>query len=467
MRISLAGTRSFAGRATLMYVGTVLLMLCIIASATAFSQMLTIGRTLSLAMPRAKVNAATLITAQIRERHALPAAAAYASEHMHRPDVVLNVYSNDAGIVFSSQAQWSAVGTGVDYLMYALVSGIQGFAPLEARKATVPGGFLYVDPNFVYVSRLIAEGFFQFIPFAIVALAIAYAGGLLNARRAAFPLKEVAAQLHLLADGNFTLRPVVDSEASELCALSAAYNEAARSSARAVAERAGAAENIRSFTSDAGQELKTPAAIISGYLEAAAGLVTDQQDVLRIVNKTLLECRRMRDTIAKLSTVARLDSDVAQVGSFDIVMLVRDVVDSMRPLMPNVHIDMPEDEDIVASGDRDELREAIAHIVDNAVKYAPGSPIDVRVAVSADDVKIEIVDAGPGMNSNDRAHAFDRFYRGSSRASVEGSGLGLTIAKRAVERAKGKIVLATEPGHGTVVTMLLRRVSRDGTGNSV
>ncbi len=68
---------------------------------------------------------------------------------------------------------------------------------------------------------------------------------------------------------------------------------------------------------------------------------------------------------------------------------------------------------------------------------------------------LRVTDTGPGMDEQDRAHAFDRFYRGDARTIAEGSGLGLAIAKRVVERSSGSIALESTPGHGTTVTLTL------------
>jgi two-component system sensor histidine kinase TctE len=105
------------------------------------------------------------------------------------------------------------------------------------------------------------------------------------------------------------------------------------------------------------------------------------------------------------------------------------------------------------SGDGDELAEAIKNVIENALKYAPDSPVAVEVASGAGRASVTVRDRGPGMSASDAEHAFDRFYRGSERAPAEGSGLGLAIAKRAVERADGTIALESVASRGTAVTM--------------
>jgi signal transduction histidine kinase len=82
--------------------------------------------------------------------------------------------------------------------------------------------------------------------------------------------------------------------------------------------------------------------------------------------------------------------------------------------------------------------------------------VNVDVDGGGDGVTVVVEDRGPGMNSQDLEHAFDRFYRGGSR-SGDGSGLGLAIAKRAVERIGGTIGIESRIGTGTKVTISLPR----------
>jgi signal transduction histidine kinase len=142
----------------------------------------------------------------------------------------------------------------------------------------------------------------------------------------------------------------------------------------------------------------------------------------------------------------------------DVAALAREIAESMKPLAPGLRVETPGAEVLVV-GETGELREAIVNVVENAVKYGAGSPIDMRVATAGDLAILEIADAGPGMRAQDRERVFERFYRGSTHSRAEGTGLGLAIAKRAVERANGQITLASEPGRGTTVKFYLPLVT--------
>ena len=102
-----------------------------------------------------------------------------------------------------------------------------------------------------------------------------------------------------------------------------------------------------------------------------------------------------------------------------------------------------------------ELRESLRNLLDNALKYAPGTTIVTTVRTEGDSVLIRVRDDGPGMSPELSARAFERFTRGETAGSVGGSGLGLAIVKRSIERGGGSVSLDTKLGEGTTVEIRL------------
>ena len=107
--------------------------------------------------------------------------------------------------------------------------------------------------------------------------------------------------------------------------------------------------------------------------------------------------------------------------------------------------------------DRSVLRQALINIVDNAIKYTPeGGRIRVRVGASAGEAVLEVSDTGPGVSPEAGARIFDRFYRATHpRDDLSGSGLGLSIAKWAVEVNGGRLSLEPAPGGGSTFRITL------------
>jgi signal transduction histidine kinase len=220
-------------------------------------------------------------------------------------------------------------------------------------------------------------------------------------------------------------------------------------------------------------ELRTPLTSIVGYLE----LLRDDEDELgseqgqrfleviernatrlqRLVDDVLFAARaeagRMGLAKRKIDLVEVIEESVAAAGpkAEDNGVLVRSEVERMPPF----------------EGDPDRLGQALDNLISNALKFTPpGGRVDVSLRNLGERARIEVRDTGLGMAEDDRARAFDRFFRASAtRDHAPGVGLGLTIVKTIVEGHGGTIELASREGAGTTFTIELplaaeRSVSR-------
>ena len=107
-------------------------------------------------------------------------------------------------------------------------------------------------------------------------------------------------------------------------------------------------------------------------------------------------------------------------------------------------------------GDRDQLRQVVANLVDNSIKYAKDSGGDIVISLQEEneDLLVRVSDEGIGISEEDLPYIFDTAYRSPVARSLKraGSGLGLAIAKRVVEQHGGKITVKSEAGEGTTVS---------------
>jgi two-component system sensor histidine kinase TctE len=111
----------------------------------------------------------------------------------------------------------------------------------------------------------------------------------------------------------------------------------------------------------------------------------------------------------------------------------------------------------VVSADRLVLRQALINLVDNAIKFTPASGrVRIRIAETPRDAVIEVIDSGPGISHEARDRIFDRFYRADD-ANGNGSGLGLSLAKGAVEALGGHLTLAETGANGTAFRIAIPR----------
>ena len=91
--------------------------------------------------------------------------------------------------------------------------------------------------------------------------------------------------------------------------------------------------------------------------------------------------------------------------------------------------------------------------IENALKYGDGAPVSVRANLAGRSVVIRVCDGGPGIAEVDRGRIFERFYRGSDRGAIAGSGLGLSIAAKAAQRLGGDVWLEDYRAGSTTFTL--------------
>jgi two-component system OmpR family sensor kinase len=300
---------------------------------------------------------------------------------------------------------------------------------------------------------------------AIVVGILASMVGTYITQQAIRPLIDVTEALQRFAARDFRAQPIAVAGRSDFDVLAHAYNAASAQVADAFAERDAAEAQMRQFVADAGHELRTPLTIVLGYIDLLRKRVGAGDDRSKFIFASIAsEGRRMRTLIDNLVLLAKLEGeDIRPVEPFDVGALLEEIAGVRRGLDPTVRIAVDARVDGTVAGDRAEIHEAVANIIDNAIKYAPGSPVRIELdSPRAGAVSIAVSDDGPGIPADDRDAIFERFFRGANRGDVEGSGLGLAIAKRALERAGGTLALDTSVARGTrfVLTLRAERVER-------
>jgi signal transduction histidine kinase len=340
-----------------------------------------------------------------------------------------------------------------------VVGAIASLMGLE--RALMPisgtGGLVVVTADLFQLERTLRAYWLWMVPVGVVAVILAWFTGVAITRQAVLPLKQISTAMQRFAEGNFQLEPVRSTGDGELGELAHAYNSALHQVQSALAQRDRSEAEIRQFIADAGHELRTPLTVVMGYLDVLDDGVREAPILQHVVATMRQESRRMRALIERLIYLARLErgEPVAR-QVVDVSDVVSRVVGSAAPeAHATIAVTAVPDARVVA--DETDIFEAIRNMVENALKYAPGSDVAVSTAVQGDDVVVVVRDHGPGMSDQDRAHAFDRFYRGHGVDGVDGSGIGLSIVKRATERAGGTVSVESREGAGAAFMIRLPR----------
>ena len=260
-------------------------------------------------------------------------------------------------------------------------------------------------------------------------------------REAMRPLKQTTDALRRLAARDFAPHPVDASQAGEIGDLARAYRQAAQTVATALDERRLAEAEMQRFIADAGHELKTPLAVIMGFVDVLERGGLPDATTTRLYGTMRAESNRMRGMIEKLIALARLGSpDAPPLDLVDARRVVEAVAYNLTEIASPRTIAVEHDgAPAVVVATEDDLYDAIFNCVENALKYGGTSDIFVTVRNAAGRVAIQVRDEGPGIAEDDRKRVFERFYRGDHTRGVPGSGLGLSIVKRVVEKFRGTV----------------------------
>jgi two-component system OmpR family sensor kinase len=345
--------------------------------------------------------------------------------------------------------------------------GLNHFLRLESRTILIPRGKIMIFPDGRSLESAINAFWLAMIPVGLFAVGASWLLGRYITGQALRPLAQTTASLRRFGEGDFTPRPIVTTERNELGELARAYNAAASQVAAAFEERRQAERHMRQFIADAGHELRTPLTVVMGFIDVlrrrALGAESGRSDSmsLRIYETMLAESRRMRALIDKLILLARLENPLErELETVDLGEVAGQVATALQALesAPRIAVDVAGD--AFVRGYEHELHDALTNLVENALKYAPGSPVDVRVRVAGGEALAEVIDRGPGIPADEQSRVFDRFYRGRDHGEAEGFGLGLAIAKRAVERTGGRIDLHSVLGEGSRFTLALPLAAR-------
>ncbi len=343
-----------------------------------------------------------------------------------------------------------------------LPKGADAAPPAGRQLSIVPtrDGYvlLRIDPAAVLRFRVMLGG--GLLGSLLAAGLAAFLAGAWWARERARVLLHAREHLVAIADGRSrSLTPLkADPLFGDFLAVTSAAIDRL---AHAVSDRSDAEERLRTFLADAGHELRTPLAIVTGYVGILKrGALGDAALAERIVADISEQLERLKHLVEGILQLARLDA-IAQdaQASADVVRVAAEAVALVRPLDVERHITIEGPPSAWAAIGGDDLRDALRNVLENAILYAPAAPISIVVDAGEAGVAARVRDAGPGMDPFTAAHAFDRFFRGAERGAVPGTGLGLAIVRRIVDRAGGRITLESSPG-GTTVELHLRAPQR-------
>ena len=216
----------------------------------------------------------------------------------------------------------------------------------------------------------------------------------------------------------------------------------------------------RRFTADAAHELRTPVAAIKAQAQVARAACAEAERNHALDN-AIVGCDRATRLIEQLLTLARLDAlEGAMSEPCQLRSIASEVIAAIAPaaLEKGVRLELSEGEAAAVPGSPDLLRILLRNLIDNAVRHtSPGTTVQINIADEQEEVRLSVIDNGPGIPAQELAKVSERFYRPLG-TQASGSGLGLSIVRRIAEVHGTTLqVMSLNEGSGLRVTVAFRR----------
>ena len=392
---------------------------------------------------------------------------------------------------YARNASWQGVSSVVEIAAHGRGdgSGAGGANRVNWRLADVDGNVLYdtdgnwanetisrvqmqrgipLTHNLQTVGYLISDGGLQFtsenesrlveqlnraaISAALIAGGVALLLALLLAHSLLRPVRDLTQAASGMADGDLSQRVELQG-AGEWVTLGQAFNHMATSLEDAENRR-------RALTADIAHELRTPLAVQRAHLEALQDGIYEltQENLLPIEAQTQILTRLVED----LRTLALADSGQLALERVpvDFSALVERVVSRFQPQagaqQTGLALTLAVDS-VHFAVDPQRIEQILNNLLSNALRYATGGSIRVRLARTSERVMLSVHDSGPGIPEDSLPHIFERFYKTEkSRRSAYGStGLGLSIARKLAQAHGGDLTAANHPQGGALFTLEL------------
>ena len=295
---------------------------------------------------------------------------------------------------------------------------------------------------------------------APVILLLATLCGLWLGRRALAPVARITDDARAITESNLSARLAVPDSRDELQQLSETLNQMLERIERSFTR-------TRQFTADASHELRAPMTLIYTAAQYALRRPRRSEELVDSLQKILRESRRTTALIDDLLLLARGDAgrDTTELDVLDARALVRDAAEQATVMggTSGVHVKLEIDpEELPVRASEVKLRRLLLILVDNAVKFTPsGGTVTLRASRDGSAVTMSVADTGVGISADDLSHIFERFWQADKVRSreVNGTGLGLPIARQIAEQHGAHLEVRSEPGGGSLFTVRMPRVS--------
>ncbi len=333
-------------------------------------------------------------------------------------------------------------------------AGVMGLARVHYFE--LPGGFHILIGRDVEVrSRLrvmMADAMFWA---AVIALVLGTIGAWAVRGLFRSMIADVSATAVAVSAGDFTRRVQVGGHEDEFDLLAETIND--------MLDRIGTLmDGVRQVSNAIAHDLRTPITRARTRLEDAAIHARTEPELRVAVDRAMMDLDGVVGVFQALLRIAEIEAGARRSAftAFDLAPVLIDLAELYDAVAEEkgLHLDAKIPAELPAFGDREMVQQAVANLLDNAVKFSPGGTV-VRLAARSlgGSVEVTVADEGPGIPADDRPRASERFFRGETARSTPGSGLGLSLVQAVAQLHGGRLELGdAAPGLRATLTLAAR-----------
>ena len=288
----------------------------------------------------------------------------------------------------------------------------------------------------------------------VIMVLLAFMGGLVLSRRTVRKIERINQTTQSIMSGDLSRRVPVTGRNDD-------FDQVADNLNQMLDRIQMLMEDIRRVSDNIAHDLRTPLARLRQHLEEAR-LQEDPASKSAInLEQSIKEADSLLTTFNALLRIARIEAGQVKAGfsTIDFHTLLEDIVEFYEPLIEekNQSLDTTLEANIISQGDRDLLFQALANVIENAIKFTPvHGNLSISLIRLSTELIITIADDGPGIPASERDKVFRRFYRLDQSRGSSGNGLGLSMVAAVISLHSGTITLEDNiPGLRTIIRLPL------------